>query len=181
MSEEKERQIFSKNLNYYMQKNNKTQTDLIDDLKINKSTISTWCNGTKMPRMGKIQTLADYFGINKSDLVEEKPSLSDEYIAVQKYLKSSEIANISYECIEGNGAEGSIYVLTTQSGDRIQLTFSKLVSLSQHTAQFILMDLMEEHFRQKKAHLMPIAAHSNDSYTEEELQHDLDIMDDENF
>ena len=30
-------------------------------------------------------------------------------------------------------------------------------------------------------HLMPIAAHANDSYTEEELQHDLDIMDDENF
>ena len=30
-------------------------------------------------------------------------------------------------------------------------------------------------------HIMPIAAHANDSYTEEELQHDLDIMDDENF
>lgn len=69
-----EQQIFANRLNYYMDKNGKSQTDLINDLGINKSTISTWCNGTKMPRMGTIQTLADYFGIMKSDLIEEKPA-----------------------------------------------------------------------------------------------------------
>ena len=47
MSDELQKSIFSKNLNYYMSKNNKTQTDIIEDLGINKSTISTWCNGTK--------------------------------------------------------------------------------------------------------------------------------------
>ncbi len=73
MSEEEERRIFSKNLNFYLSKSGKTQTDLINDLGINKSTISTWCKGNKMPRMGKIQMLADYFGIEKSDLIEDKP------------------------------------------------------------------------------------------------------------
>lgn len=72
MSDELQKSIFSKNLNYYMNKNNKTQTDIIEDLGINKSTISTWCNGTKMPRMDTIQKLADYFGIKKSNLVEDK-------------------------------------------------------------------------------------------------------------
>lgn len=67
-----EKKIFAQNLNYYMAKNNKDQIDLINDLNVNKSTISTWCNGLKMPRMGTIQTLADYFGIMKSDLIEEK-------------------------------------------------------------------------------------------------------------
>ncbi len=65
--------IFAKNLNAYMEKRGKTQADLITDLGINKSTISTWCNGVKMPRMGAIQTLADYFGVRKSDLIEEEP------------------------------------------------------------------------------------------------------------
>lgn len=68
-----EKDTFAKNLQFYMSLNNKTQTDLISDLNINKSTISTWVNGAKMPRMGTIQTLADYFGIMKSDLIEKKP------------------------------------------------------------------------------------------------------------
>lgn len=72
MSDELQKSIFSKNLKYYMDKNNKTQTDIIEDLGINKSTISTWCNGTKMPRMDTIQKLADYFGIKKSNLVEDR-------------------------------------------------------------------------------------------------------------
>lgn len=71
MSYEKEKKIFANRLNYYMRISGKTQADLICDLGINKSTISTWCNAIKMPRMGTIQTLADYFGVNKSDLIEE--------------------------------------------------------------------------------------------------------------
>lgn len=67
-----EKKVFAENLNYYMNKSGKNQSDLISDLGLNKSTISTWCNGVKMPRMGTIQTLADYFGVMKSDLIEEK-------------------------------------------------------------------------------------------------------------
>ena len=72
MQQDKERKIFSDNLNYYMNKFGKSQADIVSDLGVNKSTISTWCKGVKMPRMGTIQILADYFGIKKSDLVEEK-------------------------------------------------------------------------------------------------------------
>ena len=34
-------------------------------------TVSTWENGTREPRMGAIQKLADHFGINKSNIIEE--------------------------------------------------------------------------------------------------------------
>lgn len=66
------RKIFAKNLNRYMQINGKTQADLIKDLKYSSSTISNWCTGQKIPRMDKIEQLATYFGINKSDLIEDK-------------------------------------------------------------------------------------------------------------
>lgn len=72
MSEEDYKKIFSKNLNKYMELNGKTQQDLINDLGLSSSTISNWCTGLKLPRMGKIQLLADYFHINKSDLIENK-------------------------------------------------------------------------------------------------------------
>lgn len=70
--EELYKKIFARNLSYYMEKNGKTQVDLINDLGINKSAISTWVNATRLPRMDKVQLLADYFHINKSDLLEEK-------------------------------------------------------------------------------------------------------------
>lgn len=80
MSDEEYKKIFCKNLNYYMKKNDKTQADLIRDFGFSSSTISNWCTGLKMPRMGKIQALADYFGIEKSDLIEKK----DEIISLNK-------------------------------------------------------------------------------------------------
>ena len=72
MPEELYRNIFSQNLNYYMELNKKTQSDLVNDLGFNKSAVSTWCNGTRLPRMDKVEILAKYFHIQRSDLIEEK-------------------------------------------------------------------------------------------------------------
>ena len=72
MSEDEYKRIFSKNLRYYMELHNKNQMDLMKDLELSSSTVSNWCTGLKLPRMDKIQILADYFGILKSDLIEEK-------------------------------------------------------------------------------------------------------------
>ena len=55
-----------------MELNQKEQIDLINDLGFNKSAVSTWCNGTRLPRMDKVNALAEYFGINRSDLIEDK-------------------------------------------------------------------------------------------------------------
>lgn len=72
MSEKDYKLIFSKNLRKYMELNQKEQIDLINDLGFNKSAVSTWCNGTRLPRMDKVNALAEYFGINRSDLIEDK-------------------------------------------------------------------------------------------------------------
>jgi transcriptional regulator with XRE-family HTH domain len=41
------------------------------------STLTNWINGTTYPRIDKIQKMADYFGIEKKDLVEEwKPGIT---------------------------------------------------------------------------------------------------------
>lgn len=66
--------IFARNLNTILAKHNKTQIEVADALGIKQSTFSSWCTGSKMPRMDKVQALSDYFGIMKSDLIEEKPA-----------------------------------------------------------------------------------------------------------
>ena len=79
MGDDRYKKIFAKNLKKYMNLNRKSQIDLINDLGLNKSAVSTWCNGTRLPRMDKVDLLAKYFNINRSDLIEERGNLSDSY------------------------------------------------------------------------------------------------------
>ena len=82
------KKIFAKNLNYYMTTNNKTQSDLVTDLNLTASTVSDWANGKKYPRVDKMQLLADYFGILRSDLTEEhETSKMTDDIELQEYLE----------------------------------------------------------------------------------------------
>ena len=78
MSDELYKKIFSSNLRKYMNLNNKTQVDLINDLGFNKSAVSTWCNGTRLPRMDKVDALAKYFGIRRSDIIEDKQETQEQ-------------------------------------------------------------------------------------------------------
>ena len=66
------KEIFAKNLQYYMKLNNKTRRDVCRDLDIPYSTFTDWCNANIYPRIDKIQLLANYFSIQKADLVESK-------------------------------------------------------------------------------------------------------------
>lgn len=68
--------IFSQNLNRLMKLHGKTQTDLINDLYLNKSTVSSWCNGSRLPRMNKLDMLAKYFNVDSSELLDNKKSSS---------------------------------------------------------------------------------------------------------
>lgn len=66
------RMIFSRNLNNIMQKKKKSQADIVRDLKLGQSTVSSWMLGIKYPRIDKMQLLADYFGVSITDLVGEE-------------------------------------------------------------------------------------------------------------
>lgn len=93
MSDEEYRKILSKKLNYYLNKNQKTQKEVADFLNISTTTFNNWCMGISLPRMGKIQMLADYFGIEKSDLLEEKNETSINYLDIET-LKQLNRTNI---------------------------------------------------------------------------------------
>lgn len=66
------KEIFSKNLQYYISKKGINQTEFAEDLDYPATTVSNWINAKTYPRIDKIQEMANYFGINKSDLQEEK-------------------------------------------------------------------------------------------------------------
>lgn len=90
MSEDKQKAIFSKNLNSYVTKSGKNQSEIAKNIRVSPQTFNTWCKGIAIPRMGKVQTLADYFHINKSDLIEDKaaePATTVAYFDVDGYTE----------------------------------------------------------------------------------------------
>ena len=72
------RKIFPIKLKYYMNLNGKKRNDLVQDLGFRYSTVRDWEKGLTIPRMDKVQMLADYFGCKNSDLIEEKQKQSAE-------------------------------------------------------------------------------------------------------
>lgn len=66
------KEIFSINLKRLMERKGVSRQDLSKVLGVSYFTISDWVNGKKYPRMDKVELLADYFGVLKSDLIEDK-------------------------------------------------------------------------------------------------------------
>ena len=70
MSDIGNKDVFAKNLSYYVDKSGKTRGEICEELGIAYSTFSEWMNARKYPRIDKIELLANYFGIKKSKLIE---------------------------------------------------------------------------------------------------------------
>lgn len=80
MSNSKE--IMAKNIKYYMDKKSISRQKLSDDLNIKYTTLATWLQAESYPRINSIEKMADYFGIDKSDLVEEHKDNKPDNTAV---------------------------------------------------------------------------------------------------
>lgn len=79
MSDELQKRIFSENLKRLMEEQNLTQADVAKSIGVSPQTFNTWVRGIALPRMGKIQRLADYFRVDKSDLLEDTANNKKTY------------------------------------------------------------------------------------------------------
>ena len=75
------KEVFAKNLKMYMESKGKTQKELAEIIGVSAPTLNEWLKAKKYPRIDKIEIMANYFGILKSDLIEEK---SEEHRGMQK-------------------------------------------------------------------------------------------------
>ena len=75
------KEVFAKNLRYYMESRGKSQKELAEIVGVSAPTMNDWLKAKKYPRIDKIEILSNYFGILKSDLIEEK---TEEHREMQK-------------------------------------------------------------------------------------------------
>ena len=69
------KEVMAKNLRYYVEKSGRTQKEMCEILDVSTSTFNDWMKGKSYPRIDKIELLANYFKILKSDLIEDKSEM----------------------------------------------------------------------------------------------------------
>ena len=100
-------EIFSSNLNRILESHGYSQAYISSKLGVAPSTVTSWCQGEKMPRMDKVESLAHLFNVSISDLIErqlEAPSYSPvaEYLQL---LRESPETRVLLDVTRGMGAE----------------------------------------------------------------------------
>lgn len=78
MSDLGNREIMAQNIQRLMDQRGIDRKKLAADLDINYTTLSEWISGNVYPRIDKIDIMANYFHVQKSDLVEKYDATSNE-------------------------------------------------------------------------------------------------------
>lgn len=94
------KEIMARNIKHYMNNNNVRPTDICGTLNIPMPTFSDWINAKTYPRIDKIELMANYFGISKSDLVEEHGASTSSSRGVIINVLGRVAAGIPIEAIE---------------------------------------------------------------------------------
>lgn len=100
MSDLGNKEIMGKNIQFYMDKYNKSRNDLCNDLGIKYTTLTDWLKGNSYPRIDKIELMANYFGIEKSDLVEHHTGEDFESLSTRIKVLGSVPAGVPIEAVE---------------------------------------------------------------------------------
>ena len=93
------KEILARNLQNYLDLAHKTRNDLAKDLGFKYTTVSNWLQAERYPRIDKIEMMAKYLGIDKSDLIE-RPSKPKSAAGIRIPILGSVVAGVPIEAIE---------------------------------------------------------------------------------
>lgn len=99
------KEIMARNIKYYMDLHQVSRNELANAISVPYTTLRDWLKAKTYPRIDKIELMANYFGISKAYLVEDKLPTDEEasadliykimndsslISAIQKYYELSE-------------------------------------------------------------------------------------------
>lgn len=97
VTEDEYGKVVAKNLKMLLLEADKTQTDLSHDLGIPKTTVSSWFNGKRTPKIPTIDRLCEYFGCNRNDIIEKHNApLFDVPVEGAYHLSPTEVMLVEY-------------------------------------------------------------------------------------
>lgn len=106
-----------------------TQLDLAKLLNVSDKTVSSWETGEKIPRMGNIEKIANCFGLNKTDLIEDTSKSRFKIPVLGKVIAGYPVEAveniIDYEEITSKMASLGEYFALQVKGDSMMPRFTE--------------------------------------------------------
>ena len=94
------KEILATNLKKYITISGKDRKEIARALAVPYSTLTDWLNANKSPRIDNIEKMAAYFGVSKSDLIEDfkktqkdNDALADIIVKIRMNKDLMEVAN----------------------------------------------------------------------------------------
>lgn len=81
MTEKEQRDIFKSNLIRLVRKSGKSSKEIAESLGVSPQRFSTWLTGSTLPRIGMVEALAQFFNVQKSDLLDPVRPASGENLS----------------------------------------------------------------------------------------------------
>lgn len=116
LSDAEQKRIFANNLRDALNRSGKQQIEVARAIGVSQQTFNTWCRGIALPRMGKLEKLANYFGIRKSALIDA-PSVHPAKTPTFKKVQ----AGRSMYVVQGDAAQLVRAATIIRSKDQILL------------------------------------------------------------
>ena len=139
-----------------------TATLLADKIGLSKQAISMYISGDRKPKRPTIKVISEILNVSESWLMGYD---------VPKY-KCSNTKNNQYSMLP--------FVATSHEIEAFN-AYHNQPEMQPAVDRILGVESQKKYFRTYKPHIEPIAAHANETATEQEVKHDDDIMDDENF
>jgi len=111
MTEQEYAKVVARNLRRLAFINDKTQMDMSRDLNINQSTLSSWMNGNRTPKMSKIDMFCRYFNCQREDIMEPHGNDEITYGERLSHLTREEIELINAFKAADDGIKHSVRIL----------------------------------------------------------------------
>ena len=82
------KQVMARNILFYMEQKGVDRMEICDKLGIKYTTFVDWVSAKTYPRIDKIELMANFFGIDKSDLIEDKEPIPEDLIIINRAAKN---------------------------------------------------------------------------------------------
>lgn len=136
------KEIFANNLSFYMEQKGVDRNTLCADLDLKYTTVRDWLKGITYPRIGKIELLANYFNINKSDLIENKistaqpsDSLLEEITNTARKLNTDNkkiVLRTSEDLLKSQKANSKMYTEQNEEETKVNEVSENIIRLDEY-------------------------------------------------
>ena len=86
------KEVMARNIRRYMEQAGKNQKELAQIVGVSAPTVNEWLKAKKYPRIDKIEIMANYFGCEKSDLIEDKRETP--FVSKEAAERNTKLANL---------------------------------------------------------------------------------------